>query len=376
MDLSINGLALAGSSTGIANYTRRLIEGLVRHAPEVRLRVLLPGHYRQRISEELARVVELVPGKPPSPHPLLSEIWWHEKITRYAIRTAPDSVFLATGDMWATKRPRTNVQVMHDCLLERFPELAGRRWVRRFYRRACLRWARRASLVVTASRFAANDLVHLGKLSHTRIAVVPSWLDRRFDRRPSAAEVDRLRARLQLPERYWLYVGGYLKHKNVNALVEAYASARKDASLPPLVLAGSIRRKAESLGLLDPLSLGERLEVSDAIRAVGFLSDDDLPALYRGAALFVYPSLHEGFGYAPAEALAMGTACLVSNRASIPEVAPAPHCQFDPENVPALADALRSASVDSQRFTQPFNEAFREANGIRRFLAAVSGAVH
>jgi glycosyltransferase involved in cell wall biosynthesis len=369
--LLINGLPLLGSSVGIANSTRRLIEGLVRQAPTIRLRLLLPASAGAKWAEHFPSLVDSVSGKSPPSHPLLAEIWWNNRIVRWATSVYAGIPFLATADMWAARRPRVVLQTAHDCLLERFPELAGRRWIRRLYRRACLRWARRADLVLTPSRFSADDLGRFASIPRSKIAVVPWWLDIRYASSPSPGAVAQVRRAYQLPPDFWLYVGGYLKHKNVNALVRAYAQVRMERELPPLVLAGSIRRNAEALGLIDPLTTAEELGIASSIRAIGHVAEDDLPALYAGASLFVFPSLHEGFGYSPAEALAAGTPLLVSNRGSLPEVIPAPHCQFDPENIDELAAALRRAATDSRQFAVPPNPEFGEAQGVARLLAAL-----
>ena len=227
--------------------------------------------------------------------------------------------------------------------------------------------------MLTGSQWSARDLETIGRIAPERIAVVPAWLDTPFAQRPNDAQIASVRERLGLPASYLLYVGGFRRYKAVDRLLQAYALARRSASLPPLVLAGRIpaaparTRSTDINACLASLGLDR-----SAVLCPGFIPDADLPAVYAGAKLFVYPSLHEGFGYSPAEAIAMGTPVLVSNRASLPEVAPARNCQFDPDNTDELAAKIQEAVAAPAQFLQASSLTFQEPAGISRFVAALA----
>lgn len=375
--LYISGTALIHRTEGVGVYTRRLLDGLTRQAPELPWKLIVP--------EDLAEVgraaapgrTEIAPVFPRLRRSLLREIGGARAVSKHLRRIAPDALLLCTYDFHSFSRPGHVCQVVHDCLPERFPQDNGGGLLRRWYRRRCLAWARAADRVLTVSRWSARDLEKIGRITPERITVVPGWLDTPFARRPDDAQIAAVRERLGLPARYLLYVGGFRRYKAVDRLIHAYALARQRTNLPPLVLAGRIPAAPARTRSTDiNACLAAHGLDCTAVLCPGFISDADLPAVYAGATLFVYPSLHEGFGYSPAEALAMGAPVLVSNRASLPEVAPAPQCQFDPDAIDELAAKIQEAVTAPDRFRQAPSAAFQEPAGIARFLAALAPLLH
>ncbi len=138
---------------------------------------------------------------------------------------------------------------------------------------------------------------------------------------PVAPElVAQFRERYALPDRFWLYLGGYDIRKNVEFLLEAYAEATRVKALPPLLLAGNIPTQ-RAPAACDVIGTLKRLQLNETqIHRPGLIAADDLPVLYQAASLLIYPSLMEGFGLPPAEAMAAGTPVLASNASSLPEV--------------------------------------------------------
>ena len=109
----------------------------------------------------------------------------------------------------------------------------------------------------------------------------------------------------------------------------------------------------------------------DTVLMPGRIADSDLPGLYAGAGLFIYPSLYEGFGLPPAEAMAAGTPLLVSDGSSLPEVVQKPECRFDPAISSQLTAKLDAAAVDPSQFTSPLPPCISEAASIASYLAAI-----
>lgn len=370
--LYISGTALIHRKDGVGVYTRRLLGGLSRHAPELPWRLVVPEDLHAVAQTVAPGRIEVAPVWPRFGRSLLREIVACRAVAAHVRHIAPEALLLGTYDFHAPTRPERVLQVVHDCLPERFPRDNGGGLLRRWHRRRCLAWARRADRVVTISRWSAHDLTTIGRVAPVKIAIVPPWLDQCYARRPETAAIEAVRERLGLPARYLLYVGGFRRYKAVDRLLQAYALARTRSALPPLVLAGKIPETPQRTHSLDiPACLAALGLGRDAVLCPGFVHDDDLPAVYAGATLFVFPSLHEGFGYAPAEAAAMGTPVLISNRAALPEVAPAPQCQFDPDDTEALATLIGAAVAAPERFRQAPSSDFGEAAGIARFLASL-----
>jgi glycosyltransferase involved in cell wall biosynthesis len=190
---------------------------------------------------------------------------------------------------------------------------------------------RTARATITASHASADELRAVIGRRADRLSVIPLGVDPSFAPPSRAARAD-LRQRTGLPSSYLLYVGSNKPKKNLPALVDAWA--RVDTRIP-LVIAGpgharypAARERAAALGLESRVLF--RGEVSPA----------DLPVLLGGALAFVFPSLHEGFGLPPLEAMACGVPVACSNRAALPEVCGDAALLFDPGDAQAIADAL------------------------------------
>jgi glycosyltransferase involved in cell wall biosynthesis len=201
---------------------------------------------------------------------------------------------------------------------------------------------RTARVTLAISEATKNDLVRYFRIDPRRIVVTPLAADVHFQP-PSRAEVDRVRQQYALPARYVLYFGSNKPHKNVSRLVQAFAKSgvRDQESEIELVIAGHwVQRYRQAQELVEELNLKDR------VRFVGPVKDADLPALYGGAELFVFPSEYEGFGLPVLEAMACGAPVVCSNRSSLPEVAGDAALLCDPRDVEALAHTIEQALTD------------------------------
>lgn len=170
---------------------------------------------------------------------------------------------------------------------------------------------RRAALVITSSQSTRADLQAAYGVPAQRLRVIPLAAGSEFRPQP-AATVAAVAQRYGLPGRYVLYVGSNKPHKNLPALVQAFARVRSDAVL---VIAGRWdRRYPEARDAARALGLGAR------VRWLPDVGDAELPALMSGALGFVFPSRYEGFGLPPLEAMQCGTAVIAAATSSLPEV--------------------------------------------------------
>jgi glycosyltransferase involved in cell wall biosynthesis len=176
-------------------------------------------------------------------------------------------------------------------------------------------WAWKAGRIVTLSEHAKGNLVRVLGLDPERIVVIPGSIPRRLLERPPEAEIIAVREAFGLPETFCLYVGSAAPHKNLVSLIEGHASLPDELRAAyPLVLAGFGGGEADRwLSGLDP-------EVRSSIRSLGAVSDGQLHVLYHEASLFVFPSLAEGFGFPPLEAMACGTPVIAVQTGPMPEV--------------------------------------------------------
>ncbi|MBK8475431.1 MAG: glycosyltransferase family 4 protein [Opitutaceae bacterium] len=371
--LLLNGLPL-GISHGIRVYTRRLLEALAHRHPEIPVRILLTEDRLDLAAGLPEASIVTVPGRSPFSRPFLADFWRQDRIVRHAARHHGGATFVSTHEVWSRARPPRSVVVIHDAIYERYPQFCSHSYFpRRFVRQLCLRWSRRATRVLTTSHDAARDLVGLAGLPPGLLRVVNPWIDRRFETRPSPAQVAALRARLGLPEKYLLYLSGFRLNKNVEFLLRTYAAGAALHGWPPLVVAGALPAHPRRVLCTDvPAILKQVCPPPGRVLLPGHIADADLTALYAGASLFVFPSLLEGFGYTPIEAGAMGASVIAARAASLPEVLGPRIACFDPDRPDQLTAAINEALRDPDRFRLPLDSAFTEEAGIERWLAAAT----
>ena len=204
---------------------------------------------------------------------------------------------------------------------------------------------KRADHLLTVSEFSKSEMVSYLKLDPSRITVVPNGVDfSRFHTGYSVERIQEVSKKLGLDGDYFLYLGTLEPRKNIPRLIEAYALLQKKlGKVPLLVLAGrkgwlyeSIFERVKELGL-----------EKDVIFA-GYVSNEDTPPLMAGAKAFVFPSLYEGFGMPPLEAMACGTPVIVANTASLPEVVGDSGLYVDPFDIESMVEAMERIVLDAE----------------------------
>lgn len=215
---------------------------------------------------------------------------------------------------------------------------------RLFFRVAHAMALRSASRVIAISESTRQELLRFYGLSPDRVVTIQLGVSPSFRQVPSLAVQD-LREKFALPSRFVLYVGINKPHKNLSRLVEAWKTLIEKSRLDtPLVMAGPWDRRYSGLR-----QLVSRLHLDEHIRWLGPVDAVDLPRLYSAATLFVFPSLHEGFGLPVLEAMACGTPVACSRIPSLEEVGGGSVHFFDPENTRSIADALEELLDDPGR---------------------------
>lgn len=277
-------------------------------------------------------------------------IRWERNVLPRLLRSLdprPDLVHATWNHGVPAGLPMPSVLSLHDLIpwiLPREVPWPRPAWLHRaLYRSAVRASARRASAIVTLSEASRRDIAHRLPEVVARTEVVPCALPRWFA--PVARDGGGAAAmRRAHGDPYWLYVGGFDPRKGLLTLLAAMAAAFPDAGGPTLVLAGGMNEHARACEAM-AASLGVRA------RFPGYVPDAELPALYAGASLFVYPSRYEGFGIPPLLALAAGTPCITTDGGALPEVVGEAAWVVPAGDPLALSKALRRAAdePDSRR---------------------------
>lgn len=202
---------------------------------------------------------------------------------------------------------------------------------------------RKASKVLTVSDFSKDEIMKYYKTPAEKIAVIPNAVGGNFEREFSEEELGAIRKRYDLPEKYLLYVGTLQPRKNIPFLIEVFARLKDKLPDYKLVLVGS--RSAHNYDSRIEEAIAKH-ELSGRVLFPGYVESAELPALYRLAALFVFPSLYEGFGIPLLETFAAGTPAVAAGIPSLREVGGDASIYFDPLSLDKAAEIIYNA-IDS-----------------------------
>src|SRR5215470_11412107 len=229
------------------------------------------------------------------------------------------------------------VVTIHDLAFERMPETFTRRGSFQL-KLTVRRTAKKAARVVTVSEYSRQDLLDIYKLPPEKVVVTYNGVESSFTPQPSVPnEAEEVRRRFGVSRDFLLAVGSLQPRKNLVRLIKAYARLRSERQdfRPQLVIVG--RKLWLASEIFDEV---KRHRWADDVILTGYVADEDLPALYRASRAFVYPSLFEGFGLPPLEAMACGTPVVTSDVSSLPEITGDAALLIDPNDERALANAL------------------------------------
>lgn len=217
---------------------------------------------------------------------------------------------------------------------------------RKLYLDLIARAAHKAALIITLSQHAKQDIMETFRISPARIRVIYPAVSDALAPVSDPAVLAATRTRYGLGERYILYLGGLDQRKNVLHIVRAFAALYRQAGDPHLQLfiAGDPDKQRGPL-YPDPRPLAAQLGITKQI-VYRFVEEEDKAAIYSGASLFVFPSLYEGFGLPPLEAMRCGTPVVCSNVSSLPEVVGGAAISLDPTDTQAWVEAMERILTD------------------------------
>lgn len=248
-------------------------------------------------------------------------------------------LFHATEHLLPPFRQIPTVLTVHDLIFERLPE--HHKFFNRHYLKAAMPlYCRRADAIIAISEHTKADLIALYDVPAAKVTVIPEAAAPHFQPQ-TPQRVAEVRGRYGLPARYAVTVGTIEPRKNLSLLLDSCAPLFEAGSLDGLVIVGSKGWLTE--GFFAKLSTYAQ---RDHVILPGYVADDDLPAVYAGAAVTVQPSLYEGFGLPLLEAMACGSPVCASGTTSLPEVGGDAARYFDPTGVLDMTTTMQAVLED------------------------------
>ena len=314
MRIGLDGIPLTEPKTGVGHYTFELARALAAAAPSDEFELVYPSRYRQLfIGEDESSL-------PPNLRTVrvsvsaLGRRWWSFGLPRYIGRTGQELFHGTNYDVPLWDRCPT-VLTIHDLSLFLYPETHEPRRVRRARRRLPL-MARKAAMIITPSESIGREVCEHLDVDPEKVVAVPE-APRRCFRPLEPGEAVEARKRLRVEGDFLLFVGTIEPRKNLRALVDLFAEAvASERALKDLrlVIAGKRGWLTDEF-----FAHAEASRVRDHLHFTGYVSDEDLRALYSSCRAFVYPSRYEGFGLPLLEAMACGAPVITNSIPSIAE---------------------------------------------------------
>ncbi|GAB4249989.1 MAG: glycosyltransferase family 1 protein [Thermoleophilia bacterium] len=334
-------------ASGIGTYTRNLLLRLARADADF---VIFSRDVSKSLVPQGPRFTLVSVNADPTS-------WTGGTAFRRAAAEAGIDLLHVPGHLTTIPEDILTVTTVHDVIPLIYPRSIRNPLGRVHYRRRLHQAVERSAVLITVSRISQSTLTAYAGVDPHRVRVIYNGVSEQFHPVADAEELASVRRRYALPDRFALWIGDFRPEKNLEFLVQSWAlvRGRVDPDLH-LVMAGTqsgeffkIRREVVRRGL------------ESQIHFPGYIRDDDLAALYSAAEMFVFPSLYEGFGLPPLEAMACGTPCVVSNSSALPEVTGRAAMMFNPTEHDQLVECVKRVLSDQTLNSNLRKEGFAQA---------------
>jgi len=332
MHIGLDGIPLTEPKTGVGHYTFELAVAMARVSPDSNFEIVYPSNLRQvTITDDARTLPSNLEIKRIRVGPV-GRYWWSAGLPRYVRRNGID-LFHGTNYDVPPWHQCATVLTIHDLSLLIHPETHEKRRVRRSRRRLPL-MARAANAIIVPTESVRSEVCeHLG-ISPQKVFAIPESARDCFTPMEMKA-TEHVRERLGIGDNFLLTVGTLEPRKNLLTLVRAVEEIANDQPTLQLVIAGSRGWLSEPL-----FEAIEKSPAKERIVLTEYLNDDDLRALYSSCSAFVYPSIYEGFGLPPLEAMACGAPVIASHIPALEETTGGAAVLFEPNDVNSLASAI------------------------------------
>jgi glycosyltransferase involved in cell wall biosynthesis len=321
MKVVFDGTPFLLEKTGIGHYTENLIAYLRSEQPDLEtclFTISLRGGHRLKRSSPRLEGMEIKGYNLPAN--FLYYVWW-ARTSLFPVETllGDFDIFHATNYQAPALHGARLVSTVHDINFVRFPEMQSK-GIRRFIK-SLPRLLDKSSIVLADSRFTADEIMDVYGLAEDRVRVVYPGLNPAFLAQPSPDEVETALRAYCLAPPYIAYIGNLHPRKNLGTLLEAFARLRERGLEHRLaVIGGGGLGKLNNTEYRKLMFRVKDLGLEEEVVFTGYVGDERLKSLLAQSDMLVFPSIYEGFGLPPLEAMACGVPVITSRRASLPEV--------------------------------------------------------
>lgn len=322
--------------TGIGTYTNNLLKNLLKFKTDNDYYLYWSGNgYKRYIKENCHCIITS------SKHHRFFQQYFFpsnlksEKIDIYHI---PQNGIGLSDEIDCTK-----FVTIHDLIPYIMPETVGRGYLNKFLKEMPL-IIQNSGGILTVSEYSKQDILRFFPIEKDRIFVTPLAANEIFKPLDKKGCFDFISKKYNIKNKFALYLGGFSDRKNVYSLIEAFSKAHKNLKEEfSLVILGSYRDSSQKL-----IKLVENLNMEKHIIFAGFIPEEELPIFYNASTAFIYPSLYEGFGLPPLEAMSCGTPVISSNITSIPEVVGDSGILINPYSLNDLQNSIETLLNDEK----------------------------
>lgn len=317
MHVAINGWFWDQPNVGSGQYIRRLVLWLMKIEPSLKITLIMPPH-NPNPDGLPANVTAYATGQQAKTSKF-GKVWFEQRTFPQAAKAV--GADLAHVPYWGgpLSCPIPLVTSVLDLIPLIYPVYAMG-VANRLYLSLVSTAARGSEHIITISETSKLDIEYWLNIPSENVTVTYLAADEQYHPMIGRDRDEAVRAKYNLPEKYVFYIGGYDKRKRVNEVLEAYTYIKRAMEGHyPLVLAGREPKWQEPL-FPNLRTLADEMGVSESLQWIGYVDEEDKPALYRMASVFVYPSEYEGFGLPPVEAMASGTPVVASDEVIFDEM--------------------------------------------------------
>ncbi len=358
MHIALNGLFLSEKNTGGGRYLLDLLQGLqsVRTTEKYSVFVSRKTGTQKWVTQPGFEVVAC--GWMTDYRP--SRIVWEHHCLQNVVSRKGIDVFHAAGFTLPAQLKARSVITIFDMTFFLMPQVHEKSKVA-YFRSMIPAAVKKADAVIAISSQTKCDIIKYLGTPEEKIRVVPIGIGDEFRVIADKERIESVKAAYSLPDEYILFVGTLEPRKNIGGLIRAYARLRKRGCRHTLVIAG--KRGWQCGGIY---KLVESLLLSGDVVFTDYISQEDLPVLYNGAAAFVYPSLYEGFGIPVLEAMKCGVPVVTSGISSMPEVTGDAAVLIDPYDDVSLMNGIERVVRDRSLAASLRMQGLRRASSFTR----------